>query len=111
MRGFVCLEKNISRMKDSVDCLRRMGVEPRDVVVVENCREAFRAMGRGDVLAVRSLRQLADSPQELVEGLERVRRAGGAVESLGEPWFDLRALPLGREQLEGLFGSPLRTAE
>lgn len=34
-----------------------------------------------------------------------------AVESLGEPWFDLRTLPLDRERLEGLFGSPLRKAE
>lgn len=103
MRGFICLQRDAAKMKKTIDRLRRFGIPAQDMVVVENCREVFRAMGRGDVLVVCSLCRLADGAQPLCEGLERIRQAGGIVESLEEPWWDMRAGQLCRERIGGLY--------
>lgn len=90
-------------MKKTIDRLRRCGIPAQDMVVVGSCREVFRAMGRGDVLVVCSLCRLADGRRALREGLERVRRAGGIVDSLEEPWWDMRDGQLCWERIGGLY--------
>ena len=105
MWGFVCLQRDAARMKENIDRLRRNGIPVQHMIVVEDCREAFGKMGRGDVLAVCSLRRLADDFSRLRQGLERVRQAGGIVESLEEPWWDMRAGQSCWERLGALYPS------